>query len=144
MPFTKLCARGGCTGIVTASDRSKLERRKFCTRTCGAIARLCAGWTPQESLLRPEVRKVACRRGALAYAAKARRIRAKAITERLAPLLQHTSFQGMEAEYRAAVLAAIGKAYRLGKADGYQRGWHAKSTLALKRSSVGGEYGAGA
>lgn len=124
-----LCARGGCTGTA---------ERTYCSKRCASLARILAGWRPQLSLLRPDVRKKACRNGALACAAMARRRRAKAIRERIASLLGHRVFEGLDAEQRAAVIALIGRGYRLGKADGYQRGWHAKDTPRLKRKQQKG------
>lgn len=123
-----LCARGGCTREATG---------KHCSRRCAALARLCAGWTPHTTLLRPDVRAKACRRGALACAAVLRRRRAKAVVARLQPLLGHRCLQDLDSEQRAAVAALLGKAFRLGKADGYQRGYHAKDMPHLKRAQKG-------
>lgn len=123
------CARGGCTGQATG---------KYCTRRCAAIARMCAGWRPQVSILRPEVRAKACRRGALACAAAMRRRRAKAVREQLAPLLNHRLFSDLDADGRAAVTALLGKAFRMGKQVGYQEGYRAQSTPHLKRATVKG------
>lgn len=121
---TGTCARGGCTATSTG---------KYCSRRCAAVARLCAGWTPQAVLLRPDVRQKACRRGALACAAVLRRRRAKAVKVRLEPLLRHRCFADLDVEQIGAVSALIGKAYRLGKADGYQRGYRAQASPHLKR-----------
>lgn len=122
------CARGGCTNPTLT---------KYCSRRCAAIARLCAGWTPQVSILRPEVRQKACRRGALACAAAMRRRRAKAVLERLRALLEHRALQDLDAEQRGAVSALIGKGYRLGKADGYQRGYRAQSSNRWQHGQQG-------
>ena len=119
-----LCARGGCTASADG---------KYCSRRCSAIARLCAGWRPQASILKPEVRARACRRGALACAAVQRRRRAKAMRERLRPLFDLPCFRGLEPEQLAAFMAVVARGYRIGKADGYQQGWHSKSTPRLKR-----------
>lgn len=123
-----LCARGGCTREADG---------KYCSRRCAALARLCAGWKPQAVLMRPDVRARACRKGALAVAKIWRRRRAQAIQARLLPLLQSAVFQGAEPELKAAAAALLGKAYRLGKADGYQRGYKAKDTPRLKRQQKG-------
>ncbi len=120
------CERGGCTASVEGPHR-------FCSRRCSALFRLCAGWKPHLALLRPEVRAVACTRGALAAAKVARRRRAKAVTAKVATLLTSRVLSDLDGEQRAAVTALIAKGFRLGEKVGYQRGWHAKDTPRLKR-----------
>jgi hypothetical protein len=119
-----LCTRPGCTSHATG---------KYCSKRCSAIARLCAGWRPQATLMRADVRAVACRRGALAKAATSRRQRAKATVARIGVLLTARVLSDLDAEQRAAVTALLARSYRIGKADGYQRGYHAKEVPALKR-----------
>lgn len=126
-PIPQLCLRGGCTAEATG---------KYCTRRCAAVARIGAGWHPEAALLRPDVRLRACRNGAKACAAIVRRRRATAILARLRPLLGHRAFQGLDGEQQAAVMALAGKAYRIGTADGYQRGWKSKNTPGLKRPAA--------
>lgn len=119
-----LCARGGCTASADG---------KYCSKRCAAVARLCAGWIPQASLT-PAVRAVACRRGAAAGTKAKRRIRARRVMERLRPLLNSRAFHRCEPETKKALMVLLERGYRIGKADGYQAGYHAKDTPRLKRA----------
>jgi hypothetical protein len=119
-----LCARGGCTASAEG---------KYCSKRCAAVARLCAGWIPQASLT-PAVRAVACRRGALTVAKQRRVARRRAVMDRLRPLLNHRAMDDLTAEQREAVSVVLTQSFRMGKAVGYQEGWHAKSTPRLKRA----------
>lgn len=38
-PPVKICARGGCTAAIKTLPHWLLERRRFCSRTCGALAK---------------------------------------------------------------------------------------------------------
>jgi hypothetical protein len=101
------------------------------------LARLCAGWRPQAVLMRPDVRAKACRLGALATARVLRRKRAKHAVEHLKPLLTSRVCDDLTADQRAAVTTLLAKALRIGKAIGYQQGYHAKDTPRLKRAKKG-------
>jgi hypothetical protein len=47
MTLSKPCARGGCTGTVQATDRFFFDRRKFCSRRCGALGRRTTRLLPE-------------------------------------------------------------------------------------------------
>lgn len=86
------------------------------------------GWQPwRTTLFRPEVRAKACRRGGLVSGKARHRQMVQRVKARIAPLLTHRWFQDLDAEAKAAVMVAVGKAFRLGEASGYQQGYRGKT-----------------
>lgn len=121
-----LCARGGCTNSTTT---------KYCSRRCVFVARLGAGWRPQDALTFT-ARSRGGRRSGLSTAARRSRKRARDVKARLAELLAHRALADLDSEQRAAVTALIAMGYRLGKGDGYQLGYRAKANPRIRRGRL--------
>lgn len=135
--FTKLCARGGCTGQASAPTRNILERRRFCGNRCAAIYRLSQGTQPRWKVTFAH-RSAAGKKGGPVTAEKRRREATIRRAERVRDLVPRTIMAKLTERERAMLMAAFAKCVQLGEKVGadavHRRGSYLKRQACLEQA----------
>jgi hypothetical protein len=115
--FTKLCARGGCTGQAWAATENILARRRFCGCRCAAIYRLSNGTQPRWKVTFAH-RSAAGKKGGPATAEKRRAEAVRRRAERVRDIVPRTLIANLNEREQGLLLAAFAKAVELGEQIG--------------------------
>lgn len=112
--FTKLCARGGCTGQASAPTENLLARRSFCGCRCAAIERLRRGTQPRWKLTFAH-RSAAGKKGGPVTAERRRAEAVRHRAERVRDIVPRTLMTKLNEREQALLLAAFAKCVELGE-----------------------------
>lgn len=115
--FTKLCARGGCTGKASAPTENILDRRRFCGNRCAAIYRLSQGTQPRWKVTFAH-RSAAGKKGGPVTAERRRAEAVRRRSEHVRDIVPRTLMAKLNEREQALLLAAFAKAVELGERIG--------------------------
>ena len=112
--FTKLCARGGCTGQASAPTENLLARRRFCGCRCAAIYRLCNGTQPRWKITFAH-RSAAGKKGGPVTAEKRRREAVQRRAAQVRDIVPRVLLAKLNEREQGLLLAAFVRAVELGE-----------------------------
>jgi hypothetical protein len=115
--FTKLCARGGCTGQASAPTENILARRSFCGCRCAAIERLRRGTQPRWKLTFAH-RSAAGKKGGPATAEKRRREAVRRRAQEVRAIVPQSLINQLDERQEAVLLTVLARAVELGEQIG--------------------------
>lgn len=124
MMLSKPCGRAarGCDRAIEAPGPRTLAARQFCSVRCAVLARMEAGWKPQDALT-PAQRQLGGRRGGKTSGLhKRKRAMVSAVAE-LERFLTPEFLEGLLPDQAARVRVLLARAYRRGHRRGYRAGF---------------------
>jgi hypothetical protein len=112
--FTKLCARGGCTGKASAPTENILARRRFCGCRCAAIYRLGQGTQPRWKVTFSH-RSAAGKKGGPVTAERRRADAVRRRAEQVRDIVPRVLMAKLNEREQGLLMAAFAKCVQLGE-----------------------------